>query len=60
MDWIDSIPEPFRTIVATILALLGLLLLVSPLFLVAFCTGQILMSDTEKNQKMPKSNNMGK
>lgn len=46
MDWIGSIPEPFRTIVATILALLGLLLLVSPLFLVAFCTGQILMSDT--------------
>lgn len=52
MDWIDSIPEPFRTIVATILALLGLLLLVSPLFLVAFCTGQILMSDTtEDNDK---------
>lgn len=46
MNWIGSIPEPFRTIAATILALLGLLLLVSPLFLVTFCTGQILMSDT--------------
>ena len=51
MDWISSIPEPFRTIVATILALLSLLLLVSPLFLVVFCTGQILMSDTMKDDE---------
>ena len=51
MDWLYSFPEPFRTIIAVILALAGLLVMLSPIFILVFGVSQILMSDVHKENK---------
>ena len=51
MDWIGNMPEPFRTIVSVIIALIALLVLMSPIFIIVFGTSQILMSDSQDEDK---------
>ena len=52
MEWIYNVPEPFRTIVATLIAVIGFLLMFgSPLLILTLGTCAILDSDSNKDKK---------
>jgi len=50
--WIYNVPEPIRTIVATLIAVIGFLLMFgSPLLILTLGTCAILDSDSNKDKK---------
>ena len=52
MEWIYNIPEPFRTIIATIIAVVGFLLMFgSPILILALGTCAILDSDSNEDKE---------
>ena len=52
MEWIYNIAEPFRTIIATIIAVVGFLLMFgSPILILTIGTCSILNSDSNKDEE---------